>query len=102
MDLPNKRTPGDVHTARRLQAGLTLVPYWGHDKNGVRVPLSCWVTLRPGETVADAAKRLSIPSPEPVWTAQLLSKAQALWQQLLARDQASSSSTSSGTWVREE
>lgn len=69
---------GDAQTARRLQAGLTLVPYWGHDKDGVRVALCCWDTLRPGETLADAAKRHSIPAPDPVWTPQLLERVAAL------------------------
>jgi len=102
MNKAPRSSPVDLQAARKQSLGLTRVPYWGHDKNGVRVPLSCWVTLRPGETTAQAAQRLSIPSPEPQWTPQLRHKAQALWQQLLARDQTKSSSISWGTWVSEE
>ncbi len=44
--------------ARHLAAGLTLVPYWGI-ANGRRIPCCAWVKLRPGESISNAARRLS-------------------------------------------
>ena len=55
----NKSTPGDEKTAGKLSQGLTLVPYWGVNEAGRRVPLSCWVRLRPGESISQAASRLT-------------------------------------------
>ena len=49
----------DSFTARQLAKGLTLVPYWGRSEDGLRIPCSAWVRLRPGESVSDAAHRLT-------------------------------------------
>ncbi len=50
---------GDPVAAEKLAQGLTLVPYWGVNETGRRVPLSCWVMLRPGESIGQAARRLT-------------------------------------------
>ena len=54
-----EQTSADSFTARQLQKGLTLVPYWGRSADGRRIPCSAWVLLRPGESVSDAAHRLT-------------------------------------------
>ena len=41
------------------KAGKVLIPYRGVNQAGVRVALSCWDTLLPGEDLAMAAHRLS-------------------------------------------
>lgn len=48
----------DTFAARQLAKGLTLVPYWGRSADGHRIPCCAWVRLRPGEGIADAARRL--------------------------------------------
>lgn len=48
----------DPVAARHLAAGLTLVPYWGI-AHGRRIPCCAWVKLRYGESLSDAARRLS-------------------------------------------
>lgn len=52
---PNAGSP----EARQLQKGLTRVPYWGRSEDGRRIPCGAWVLLRPGESVSDAAHRLT-------------------------------------------
>lgn len=52
------RPPQDSFAARQLARGLTLVPY-RFIKDGVRIPGCQWVRLRPGETLSDAAQRLT-------------------------------------------
>ena len=52
-------TPADLHAAQQLSQGRVLIPYWGRNKQGVRVALSCWDTLRPGENLMQATQRLS-------------------------------------------
>ena len=47
------------------QAGLTLVPYRAYNARGQLTWVSKWVRLLPGETVAQAAVRLSVVPPEP-------------------------------------
>lgn len=39
--------------------GLTLVPYWGHNEQGQRIACCAWIKLRPGESISEAAGRLS-------------------------------------------
>ena len=51
--------PEDPATARKLERGLTLVPCWGRSEDGRRIPYSAWVLLRPGESISDAAHRLT-------------------------------------------
>ncbi len=74
----------DERAARELAAGKVLIPYWGKNKEGVRVALSCWDTLRPGETLRDAARRRSVPAPQPEWTAQLKEKVDRILREILA------------------
>ena len=51
-----------------LQAGLTLVPYRAYNERGQLTWFSKWVRLQPGQTVAQAAMRLSVPPPQPTLT----------------------------------
>ena len=51
--------PGCAAAAKKLAQGLTLIPYWGRNAQGQRVPLSCWGTLLPGESISQAAARLT-------------------------------------------
>ena len=71
---------GDKKAAAQLAQGLTPVPYWAYNPQGKRAAYCKWVQLRPGETVADAAKRLSVPAPEPAWTPELKAKVARLLQ----------------------
>ena len=83
MDLQNKSTPsGNKQAAHYLALGLTLVPYWAYNAHGELAPFCRWVRLRPGETVAQAAVRLSVAKPQPVWTPQLKARVQRMFQAL--------------------
>ena len=53
--------PGDKKAAARLSEGLTLVPYYAYNERGERCAYCAWVRLQPGESVAQAAGRLSVP-----------------------------------------
>ena len=57
-------TPADRKTARRLHAGLTLVPYRAYNEQGRLTWYSRWVKLSRGESLSQAATRLSVP-PKP-------------------------------------
>ena len=50
----------DTFEARQLAKGLTLVPCWGISKDGRIIPCCKWVRLKPGETLSEAAHRLSL------------------------------------------
>ena len=54
-----KSTAGDAKTAEKLSQGLTLVPYWGYSPDGRRVACCAWVCLKPGESLSQAASRLT-------------------------------------------
>ena len=56
---------GKSRTAARLQAGLTLVPYGAYNERGVWAWYCRWVELRPGESISQAAARLSKPPVRP-------------------------------------
>lgn len=64
-------TPGNRQAARHLAQGLTLVPYRAYNQRGHLTWYSKWVPLRPGESIAQAAVRLSVAPPSPVWTPPL-------------------------------
>ena len=51
--------PGDKQVAAKLAQGLTLVPYYARNERGVRTAYCAWIKLRRGESIADAAKRLT-------------------------------------------
>lgn len=51
--------PGDPAAAKKQAQGLTLVPYWGHNEQGQRIACCAWIKLRPGESISEAAGRLS-------------------------------------------
>ena len=51
--------PGDKQVAAKLAQGLTLVPYYARNERGVRTACCTWINLRRGESIADAAKRLT-------------------------------------------
>jgi len=70
--------PGDKIAAARLAQGLTLVPYRAYNQRGHLTWYSKWTALKPGETLAQAAVRLSVPPPSPVWTPQLKARV-AMW-----------------------
>ena len=53
--LPN----ADTKTAEKLSQGLTLVPYWGYSADGRRIACCAWVKLRAGESISQAAGRLT-------------------------------------------
>ncbi len=50
------------------QAGLALIPYRAYNERGQLTWFSKWVRLQPGQTVAQAAVRLSVPPPQPTLT----------------------------------
>ena len=75
----------DNHAAHQLALGLTLVPYWAYNRRGELAPFCKWVMLRPGETVAQAAVRRSVPKPQPVWTPQLKAKVATMLQAIQGR-----------------
>ena len=51
--------PADPAAAKKQAQGLTLVPYWGHNEQGQRIACCAWIKLRPGESISEAAGRLS-------------------------------------------
>jgi len=61
---PTGPQAGDKKTARRLEMGLTLVPYYAYNERGERCAYCAWVKLQPGESIAQAAQRLSVPPRE--------------------------------------
>ena len=56
----NTPNPGDKKVAARLAQGLTLVPYYAYNKCGARTAYCTWIKLKHGESIADAARRLSV------------------------------------------
>ena len=73
---------GGKKTTACLAQGLTLVPYWAYNERKERTAYCKWVQLKRGESVADAAKRLSVPAPAPVWTLELKAKVEKLLQEM--------------------
>ena len=49
----------DPAAAKKQAQGLTLVPYWGYNEQGRRVARCAWIKLKPGESLSDAAGRLT-------------------------------------------
>ena len=92
---------GDKKIARRLEQGLTLVPYYARNKRGERCAYCAWVELKHGESIAQAAKRFSEPAPEPQWTPELKANVEKLLREIQEKSQLSSSSTSAGTCRKE-
>ena len=103
MDIQNETLrPGNRKAAARLAQGLTLVPYRAYNQRGQLTWYSRWVQLKPGETIAQAAVRLSVTPPQPPHTAQLQTKIQQIWREITGHKiYASSSSISAGTCVKE-
>ena len=55
----NTPAPGDQQVAARLAQGLTLVPYYARNERGVRTAYCAWIKLKHGESIAQAASRLT-------------------------------------------
>ena len=53
-----------LNVATCLQTDLTWVPYQAYNQCGRLAWYSKWVRLQPGETIAQAATRLSVEPPE--------------------------------------
>ncbi len=94
MDIPNKPVPGNRKAAQQLAQGLTLVPYRAFNGRGHLTWYCKWAKLQRGESLSQAAVRLSVPPPQPVWTRELKARVARLIQQIA---QPSSSSISAGT-----
>ena len=58
-EITNTSAGADPKVAKRIAEGLTLVPYYGYGPDGRRCPLCQWVKLKPGESVEQAASRLT-------------------------------------------
>ena len=56
LDTPK---PIDAKTAAHLAQGLTLVPYYAYNEHGERCAYCAWIKLKHGESIAQAASRLS-------------------------------------------
>ncbi len=66
MDIANEEItpvpgdgPADPAAAKKQAQGLTLVAYWGYNKQGHRIACCAWMKLRHRESINDTARRLS-------------------------------------------
>ncbi len=51
--------PGNKKAAARLAQGLTLVPYYARNERGERTAYCAWIKLKHGQSIAQAASRLT-------------------------------------------